>query len=117
MKISKPTRHLSLLLLVLCCSILFITPATFGQTTDEATANAPGRVRLVLPPALYAVPNVETNIYFDNVILTTNVHNYAFDVQVTRQNNGLHPAPAGYHQVGDTIYAWLKAKLATTADH
>jgi len=30
----------------------------------------------------------------------------------TRQNNGVHPAPTGYRQIGDTIYCWLKARLA-----
>ena len=40
----------------------------------------PGKVRLVLPPVVYATPGVECNIYFDNVVLTTNVANYAFRV-------------------------------------
>ena len=29
-----------------------------------------------------------------------------------RQNNGVHPAAVGYRQIGDTIYAWLKSRLA-----
>ncbi|OQA80540.1 MAG: GDSL-like Lipase/Acylhydrolase [Lentisphaerae bacterium ADurb.Bin242] len=29
--------------------------------------------------------------------------------EVLRQSNGLHPAPAGYHQLGDTYFALLKA--------
>ena len=28
-----------------------------------------------------------------------------------KQNNGVHPAPAGYRQMGDTYYAWLKYQL------
>lgn len=31
--------------------------------------------------------------------------------KITRQNNGVHPSPAGYRQMGDTYYAWLKAAL------
>ena len=31
---------------------------------------------------------------------------------VSRQCNGVHPAPAGYNQIGDTFYAWLKNQLA-----
>ena len=34
---------------------------------------------------------------------------------VSRQSNGVHPAPAGYNQIGDTFYAWLKNQLAAPA--
>lgn len=34
---------------------------------------------------------------------------------VSRQSNGVHPAPAGYNQIGDTFYAWLKNQLAKPA--
>jgi len=40
-----------------------------------------GKVRLVLPPVIYATPDVECNLYFDNAILTRSVDNYAFDVK------------------------------------
>jgi len=33
------------------------------------------------------------------------------DEKVTRVNNGTHPSDAGYRQVGDVIYAWIKATL------
>ena len=33
----------------------------------------------------------------------------------SRQSNGVHPAPAGYNQMGDTFYAWLKNQLAAPA--
>jgi len=39
------------------------------------------------------------------------VNNYPID-DAGRQNNGVHPAPAGYRQIGDSIYAWLKSQLA-----
>ncbi len=39
------------------------------------------------------------------------VNNYPIDA-IGRQNNGVHPAPAGYQQIGDSIYAWLKSQLA-----
>ena len=29
-----------------------------------------------------------------------------------RLNNGVHPAPEGYRQIGDTIFCWIKAQLA-----
>ena len=39
-----------------------------------------GDVRLTLPPVIYAAPGIETNIYFDNVVLVVNPANYIFDI-------------------------------------
>ena len=30
--------------------------------------------------------------------------------KIARQNNGVHPSSAGYNQIGDSLYAWLKAQ-------
>lgn len=29
--------------------------------------------------------------------------------EIERQNNGVHPSPAGYRQLGDALYAWLRS--------
>lgn len=46
----------------------------------EPAADLPGPVRLTLPPVLYAVVGLETNLYFDNVVLVLDPNDYAFDV-------------------------------------
>jgi len=60
-----------------------------GQSTENLASDFPGKVRLVLPKTIYATSDVETNIYFDNIILTANSANYAFDV---RCDKGVHLA-------------------------
>jgi lysophospholipase L1-like esterase len=37
-------------------------------------------LRLILPSVIYATEGIEANVYLDNVVLTTNPANYAFDV-------------------------------------
>lgn len=32
--------------------------------------------------------------------------------KISRQSNGVHPAPAGYNQMGDTFFCWIKYHLA-----
>ena len=44
-------------------------------------------------------PILEQPINFDN------------PQKIVRQNNGVHPAKAGYYQMGDTLYCWIKAIL------
>lgn len=39
-----------------------------------------GPVRLILPPVVNATPGIECNIYFDNIILTLDRDDYAFEV-------------------------------------
>ena len=31
---------------------------------------------------------------------------------IVRQSNGVHPAPSGYKQMGDTFYCWIKYQLS-----
>jgi lysophospholipase L1-like esterase len=59
-------------------------------SAPSSTASAPGglastvatntSIQLTLPPFLYAVPGVEMNLYFDNVVLTQTPEKYRFEV-------------------------------------
>jgi len=40
----------------------------------------PDEVRLLLPEVIHAVPGIEANVYFDNVVLVLDPTDYAFDV-------------------------------------
>lgn len=50
-----------------------------GPADDLSIVSNPS-MRVALPPAMFAVPGVESNVYFDNVVLALNPANFAFDV-------------------------------------
>ncbi|WP_291166980.1 SGNH/GDSL hydrolase family protein [Gimesia sp.] len=54
------------------------------QTEPDLKTEAKDPLRLVLPPTIYAVPGIETSVYFDNVSLSINPANYVFDVHCNR---------------------------------
>jgi lysophospholipase L1-like esterase len=88
----KPMRPI----LLLAALALISVSLTDGQAADNgepttAPAEKPqvklvdtNRLRLILPPEIPAVPGRETNLYFDNVILTPNSAMYHFDVDCPR---------------------------------
>lgn len=61
---------------LICIIVLFAAFKSFAE-----------KIPLELPPAVYAVPGVETNIYFDNLVLTINSGNYVFDVNCPKGRN------------------------------
>ena len=63
-------------------------PATPSAAPKAAVAPVvQNKVKLQLPPAIYAVPGIETNIYFDNVVCVINPDNYVFDIKCTKGRN------------------------------
>ena len=67
-----------------------------------------GDLQLTLPPVVYATPDVQMSIYHDNIVLTElNLD----PVDGYPNNNGVHPNPVGYAQIGASFYSWMKAKL------
>ena len=69
-----------LLLTVACLVIHAAEPMKAPVRAPEALPS----VKLDLPPVIYAVPGIETNIYFDNISLCVNPKNYVFDVTCNR---------------------------------
>lgn len=70
------------------CAIALVLFASativYSQVVSSGNEAEPGQVRLILPQAIYAVAGVETNIYFDDVILAPNTKDYAFDIQCAK---------------------------------
>lgn len=64
-----------------CCAA---TPAPKAAPVKATPVNT---VKLQLPPAIYAVPGVESCIYFDNVVQVINPANYVFDVNCVKGRN------------------------------
>ncbi len=78
----------SALQMILLSSLMLFTchsTSSAGETTKSKTKpEAKNSLRLILPPIIYAVPGIETNVYFDNVCLVINSANYVFDVHCNR---------------------------------
>jgi len=112
-------RGSALLLLALLSA--GVSAQSLDAEKDPAGA-FPGKVRLLLPATIYAVAGVETNVYFDNVVLVVNSANVAFDVTCakgTQQNERWTYTPKA-DEVGDYPFTLdvrddTNAVLATAA--
>ena len=51
------------------------------STTEIRTSITPPELHLALPETIYAVPKLETNIFFENVVDTANINAYAIEVK------------------------------------
>lgn len=57
-----------------------------SDQTESAEVEKPrtNALRLILPPVIYALTDLETNVYFDNTFLALNPNNYGVDVICAR---------------------------------
>ena len=69
----KLTKNVLMLALMLTSLLLFATP----KMQDK----------LILPEKIYAVPGIETNIYYANIFRTINPANYSFEFLCKKGNN------------------------------
>ena len=62
-------------------AFLWLSPILYATAEESAPTNT---IRLTLPKVIHAVVGLESNVYFDNVVLVLNANNYAFDVTCKR---------------------------------
>ena len=61
---------------------------------------------------LFIIPT-NVNLDCENNFPAANVNvNFGNEAKISRQTNGVHPSPAGYRQIGDTYYAFMKYFLS-----
>lgn len=65
---------------ILSMAILSGTCALAAEVAAPAAVQKSDPLKLQLPECIYAVPGVETNVYYDNIVLAINPSNYAFKV-------------------------------------
>ena len=47
---------------------LILISSTQGETLDVRESITPPNLKMMLPKVIYAVPGIESNIYFENII-------------------------------------------------
>ena len=62
-----------------CTAFLLSMGMAFGLTAAPRLQD-----RLQLPEKIYAIPGIECNLYFENLFLTINPANFAFEVKCTK---------------------------------
>ncbi|MBO4631203.1 MAG: hypothetical protein J5858_04695 [Lentisphaeria bacterium] len=76
-----------------------------NQAMAKHFANSKDKKLVMIPTNV----NLDTENNFPTQKEPVNSQN---KIEFPLQSNGVHPAPAGYNQIGDTFYAWLKNQLA-----
>jgi len=61
---------------------------------------------------LYLVPTYLNLDSAHNFVVRPLAWNSENPEEAPRVIDGIHPAPAGYRQMGDTIYSWIKVTMA-----
>jgi len=87
-----------------------------GQTRWQYRRNQHALVQAIIKRYSDRVSNgidvVPTHLHLDcghNYPTETTTANARTDEKVIRQNNGVHPSAAGYRQIGDAVFGWLRS--------
>ncbi|MBE6385399.1 MAG: SGNH/GDSL hydrolase family protein [Lentisphaerae bacterium] len=73
---------------VLCILFLLLILTGGCVCLSKKASITPPRLRLTLPEVIYAVPGIESNIYFENVIDSAAFNAYAVEVKCERGTHG-----------------------------
>jgi len=66
------------------------SPAPAPAAPARPAVPVPPMLKMTLPEVIYAVPGIESNIYFENVVDTAVYRNYAYEVRCLRGAQGEH---------------------------
>ena len=75
-----------------------IFPKTCSCPPPKAVSITPPRLKMMLPEVIYAVPGIETNVYFENIVDSATPRAYAFEVKCAK---GVF---------GEKRWSWIPAK-------
>lgn len=114
--------------LMLALSLL-ATANVQDVTAQEAAPQNTDTLQLTLPPMIYAVPNVEISLYFENIVLTPNPQSLRFSVACdigqtesrrwmvspTDTDVGTHPLTVRVEDSDGTLRATATTKLQVTS--
>ena len=78
------------LLSLLTLAAFSLAAAEAPQTPEKTAVPTPRYLKSGLPEIVYAAPGIECNIYFENVVDTASLRNYAVEVRCPRGAQGEH---------------------------
>ena len=77
--------------LILCAAaVCFLAGCCCRKEAAPAVSITPPGLKMMLPEVIYAVPGIESNIYFENIIDSATPKAYAFEVKCSKGVHGNH---------------------------
>ena len=77
------------LYLCVCAAVLLTGGCCCPQKQAPVSITPPG-LKMVLPEVIYAVPGIESNIYFENIVDSATIKAYAVEVKCAKGTHGNH---------------------------
>ena len=71
------------------CAVFFST-GWAGEKKSEPVSVTPPGLKLMLPEVIYAVPGIESNIYYENILDTATPRAYAVEIRGPQGTSGEH---------------------------
>ena len=74
--------------ILVCSALLLLVIGGCCVCATKKLSSTPPGLRLTLPEVIYAVPGIESNIYFENVIDSATFNAYAIEVKCAKGSHG-----------------------------